>query len=444
MATKNKPIDKIVAPFRQLTKYEKSGSIILFISVVTALILANSPLKDLYHHFLENTLGFQFDGKTYLEHSILHWINDGLMAIFFFVVGLELKKEFVAGELAQPKKAMLPIVAAIGGMIGPATIYLIFNANPETHHGWGIPTATDIAFALGVLMFLGNKVPLSLKIFLLALAIVDDMGAVLVIALFYSSDVSLVNLSIGLTFFAIMLIGNKLGIRSALFYGIIGIGGVWSAFLLSGVHATIAAVLAAFTIPAEVILKEKEYIKEIQNKLKSFEQIDPDDQIPTLKENQLEILEEIQYDTSLAMTPLQKLINIFSPFTTFVVLPIFALANAGISLDFELETLFSTHIAIGVGLGLLLGKVIGVVGSTMLLVKLGIGKLPEGMTFKNLIGLGILASIGFTMSIFVASLAFDNPLYITQAKVGIFTASLIGGILGYVYLSAISKKTNNA
>ncbi|MCO5230480.1 MAG: Na+/H+ antiporter NhaA [Chitinophagales bacterium] len=444
MSVKNKPIDKIVAPFRQLTQYEKSGSIILFISVVIALFLANSPFKDAYHHFFENTLGFQFDGKTYLEHSLLHWVNDGLMAIFFFVVGLELKKEFVAGELAQPKKAMLPIIAAIGGMAGPATIYLLFNANPETHHGWGIPTATDIAFALGVLMFLGNKVPLSLKIFLLALAIVDDLGAVLVIALFYSSDVSLVNLSIGLGFFAVMLIGNKMGVRSTLFYGIIGIGGVWTAFLLSGVHATIAAVLAAFAIPAEVILKENDYVKAIQNKLKSFEAIDPDDNIPTLKESQLEILEEINKDTSLAMTPLQKLINILSPLTTFIILPIFALANAGVSLDFELETLFSTHIAIGVGLGLLLGKVIGVVGSTMLMVKLGIGKLPEGMNLKNLIGLGILASIGFTMSIFVASLAFDNPLYITQAKVGIFTASTLGGIIGYIYLSAIAKKTDNA
>ena len=441
------PIDRFIRPFQKIMEYERSGAIILFLCVIIAIILANSPIQNLYHEILEYKLGFQFNGKTYFNLDVLHWINDGLMALFFFVVGLELKKEFVGGELAQPRKAILPIAAALGGMAGPALIYLAFNANPHTHHGWGIPTATDIAFAVGALMFLGKRVPLSLKVFLLALAIVDDLGAIVVIALFYPSEtISFVNLGIGFAFFAAMLIGNKMGVRNIFFYAILGICGLWTAFLFSGVHATIAAVLAAFTIPAEVNIKEKEYLKDIREKLNFFEKIDPDDQNPVLKEEQLNILEDISKSTSLAMTPLQKFDYALSPISTFIVLPIFAIANAGVSLNIDIDTLFSTHIAIGVALGLLLGKTFGIFAVTSLLVKLGIGKLPEGMDFKNLIGVGIFASIGFTMSLFVTSLAFvqANPamreLYENQAKIGVFAGSILGGVIGYIYLSAITKK----
>lgn len=439
---KRTPIERITIPFQHFIHHEKSGGIVLMLSVVIAIIIANSPFKEAYHHFFENTFGFHINGKTYLEYNLHHWINDGLMAVFFFVIGLELKKEIVSGELSQPRKAILPIAAAIGGMIVPASIYLLLNPHPDTHSGWGIPMATDIAFALGVLMFLGNKVPVCLKIFLLALAIVDDLGAVLVIAFFYSSDISLTSLMTGISFFAVMLAANRLGVRNVLFYAILGIGGVWTAFLLSGVHATIAAVLAAFAIPASVRIKEKDYVSDIQQKLKDFECIDPEDNIPTLKDEQLAILEEIQKTTSLAMTPLQKLVHVLHPVNTFIILPVFAIANAGIALDFVPATLFSNNIALGVGLGLLVGKVAGVVGFTMLLVKLGVGALPEGMNVKNLLGVGLLASIGFTMSIFVTSLAFTDPLYLNQSKIGIFAASLIGGISGYLYLSMIAKKQN--
>lgn len=437
-----RPIERIVTPFKSILEHEKAGAIILFISVIIAIILANSPWKHDYHHFFENTFGFHVNGKTYLEYNVHHWINDGLMAIFFFVVGLELKKEFVSGELSQPKKAILPIAAAIGGMIVPACIYILFNQDPLTHSGWGIPMATDIAFALGVLMFLGNRVPLAVKIFLLALAIVDDLGAVLVIALFYSSDISLLNLGIGLSIFLVMLLGNKLGIRSTLFYAILGIGGVWTAFLLSGVHATIAAVLAAFAIPASVLIKERVYVNEVRTKLKEFECIDPDDNVPTLNDEQLEILHEIEVTTSAAMTPLQKLIHALHPVNTFIILPLFAIANAGVELNVDMDTLFSTNIALGVGLGLLVGKVVGIVGFTMLLEKIGVGKLPEGMNFKNLLGIGLLAAIGFTMSIFVTSLAFTDHLYMNQAKIGIFAASILGGVMGYIWLNMVSKKAD--
>lgn len=433
------PINKIITPFQNIIRQEKSGAIILFFSVIIALIFANSSMADTYKEVLSKTFAFSFNGNTYLEYDLLHWINDGLMAIFFFVVGLELKKEIVAGELSSPKKAMMPIVSAIGGMVIPASIYLLLNSNSGTEHGWGIPMATDIAFALGILMFLGDKVPVSLKIFLLALAIVDDLGAILVIAFFYSSDISFLNLIIGMAFLGAMFIGNKMGVRSTLFYAVLGIGGLWTAFLLSGVHATIAAVLAAFMIPADSRISEKDYVEDIKEKLKAFAAIDPDDKVPVLKEEQINILKKIQESTKLASTPMQNLTNIISPISTFIVLPIFAIANAGVSFDVEMSTLFSTNIAVGVGLGLVLGKILGIFGFAFILVKLGLGSLPTGMSLKNLFGIALLAAIGFTMSIFIASLAFTEQLHIDQAKIGIFAGSIIGGVAGYIYLSLISK-----
>lgn len=440
MSSKKKtPIEKLTYPLQSFISQEKSGGIVLGISVILAMVLANTGVSEYYFNFFKHELGFVFDGKPVLNYSIHHWINDGLMSIFFFVVGLELKREIVGGELSSPRKALLPIAAALGGMAVPAAIYLILNSSGEVHHGWGIPMATDIAFALGVLFLLGKKVPLSLKVFLTALAIVDDLGAVMVIAFFYTSDISFISLAIGLSFVLVMYAGNKLGVRSILFYAIFGILGVWTAFLLSGVHATIAAVLAAFTIPADVMIKENKYIRQIQLYLVRFKASDPNDQIPTVTNDQLHILESIKKNTNAAIPPLQRLEHVMHPFVTFVVIPIFALANAGISLDIDVDELFSTNIALGVGLGLLVGKVVGVVGFTLLLVKLKVAPFPEGMNVKNLFGLGLLASIGFTMSLFVTSLAFSHEEYMVQAKVGIFAASIIGGVLGYLLLKKTLK-----
>src|SRR5690606_34350865 len=322
------------------------------------------------------------------------------MAIFFFVVGLELKRENVGGELSNPRKALLPIGAAIGGMLVPAIIYFVLNPTGEAQNGWGIPMATDIAFALGVLHLLGNKIPLSVKVFLTALAIVDDLGAVLVIAFFYTSDISTLSLLIGLGFILIMYLGNKMGVRSVLFYVIFGIIGVWTAFLLSGVHATIASVLAAFTIPANMKLKEDRYIAKIQNYLTKFKFIDRNDKIPTLTNEQLHILDEVKRDTDEIIPPLQRLEHAMHPMVTFLIIPIFALANAGVSIDIDLEQLFSTNVAMGVALALLVGKVAGIVGFTWLLIKFKIASFPEGMNLRNLFGLSLLAGIGFTMSLF--------------------------------------------
>lgn len=437
---KTYPIDKVTRPIQRFMQQQKSGGIVLGISVILALFLANSPWSDQYFHFFEHKIGFQFNGEPFLNYSIHHWINDGLMAVFFFVLGLELKREIVGGELSNPRKALLPIGAAFGGVLVPALIYFALNSSGEVSNGWGIPMATDIAFALGVLYLLGDKIPLSLKIFLTALAIVDDLIAVLVIAFFYTSDISMISLSIGFGFILIMYIGNKMGIRNILFYAIFGIVGVWTAFLLSGVHATIAAVLAAFTIPADMKIGEIMYINKLENYLKKFKAADPDNSIPTLTNKQLHILDEIKEDTNAIIPPLQRLEHSMHPFVTFIIIPIFALANGGLSLAINMDQLFSTNVALGVALGLLVGKVIGVVGMTLLLVKLKVAPFPKGMNVKNLFGLGLLAAIGFTMSLFITSLAFKNPEYMTQAKIGIFAASIIGGVLGYMLLSRQAKK----
>ena len=426
-------IDKITEPIQRFVKQEKSGGIVLGISVLAALYLANSPWSDEYFHFLENKIGIVFNDVSFLKYSLHHWINDGLMAIFFFVIGLELKREIVAGELSNPRKALLPIGAALGGMLIPAIIYFSLNPTGEASNGWGIPMATDIAFALGVLHFLGKRIPLSLKVFLTALAIVDDLGAVLVIAFFYTSEISIQSLLVGLGFVLVMFIGNKMGIRNILFYAIIGIVGVWIAFLLSGVHATIAAVLAAFVIPANVGIKENIFIERIRNSINKFKDILPNDKV-TLTDEQIHQLEIIKKDTNCAIPPLQRLEHAMHPMVTFIVLPIFALANAGVSVNVDVQELFSTNVALGVSLGLLAGKVIGIVGITWLLVKLRIAPFPEGMNLRNLFGISFLASIGFTMSLFISSLAFTDEIIITQAKIGIFTASIIGGIVGFFIL----------
>ncbi len=429
-------IDRVIQPIQSFIAQEKSGGLVLGLTVILAMFLANSPLSQGYHHFFEHQLGFTFDGNHFLGYSLHHWINDGLMAIFFFVVGLELKREFVAGELSSPRKAMLPIIAAIGGMLVPALIYFSLNSNGEMSKGWGIPMATDIAFALGVLYLLGSRIPLSLKVFLTALAIVDDLGAVLVIAFFYTSDISVTSLLTGFSFLAVMYAGNKLGVRNILFYAVFGIIGVWTSFLLSGVHATIAAVLAAFMIPADVKIRENYLVQKIEKSIEKFRKIDPNDKIPTLTNQQLHLLEEIKTDLNGATPPLQKLEHAMHPFVTFLILPIFALANAGVTvIDINFDQLFNTNIALGIALGLLAGKVIGVVGFTWLSVKLKVAPFPTGMNLQNLFGLGLLAAIGFTMSLFITSLAFTHEEYVTQAKIGIFTASIIGGILGYWVLS---------
>lgn len=426
-------------PIKLFMGREKSGGIVLILSVALAMILANSNIAESYFHFFEQEVGFIVNGEPYLNYSLHHWINDGLMAMFFFVVGLELKREFIGGELADIRNTILPIGAAIGGMIVPALIFLSLNIGTPQTMGWGIPMATDIAFALGVVYLLGDKVPASAKLFLTTLAIVDDLGAVLVIAFFYTSELSIASLLFGLGFLAVMFIGNRLGIKSLFFYAVLGIGGVWVTFLLSGIHATIAAVLAAFMIPADAKINESVYLKRMKKLTRRFEKEEPNE-VRTLEEGQVDVLTHIQHDTTIAIPLLQQLEHKMSPIVTFLIMPIFAIANAGISFtDLSLSDIFSTHVALGVTLGLLLGKPIGIIGATFLMVKMRWATLPSAITRRTLLGLGMLASIGFTMSMFISTLAFTDELLMTQAKLGIFLASILGGIGGYVLLNKRSK-----
>ncbi len=429
-SNKKEPIDRwIVDPMRGFLKNSTTSGIVLFTAAFTAIILSNSPLADEFHHLWEITLSIGL-GDWQLSKSLHHWINDGLMAVFFFVIGLELKREIISGELKNPKNAILPIAAAIGGMVVPALIYHFFNPSGEVQSGWGVPMATDIAFALGILYLLGDRVPVSLKIFLTVLAIADDLGAVLVIAFFYTSDINMLSLLTGAGFMAVLIAANLFGVRNTLFYGIVGVGGLWLAFLMSGVHATIAAVLAAFTIPANVKYSETVFEQKLNTLMKLFRKADPNNS-PTVTNEQLHLLEKIRHVSKEAFTPLQQLEHSMHPLVAFIIMPVFALANAGISLSADSLTNLSSSVTMGVFFGLLLGKFIGVVATVAILIKLRVASLPKDFTNRHLLGAGLLAGIGFTMSLFISELAFDHKIYIEEAKMGILLASLVAGLLGY-------------
>lgn len=410
-------------------KHESAGGIVLFLAVIIAMIWANSPWQETYHLVWNQHFTISFS-QFKLEYNLHHWINDGLMAIFFFVVGLELKREFTVGQLSSIKQSILPITAAAAGMATPAFIYLIFNSQSPESNGWGIPTATDIAFALGVLSLAGNRVPLSIKIFLTALAVVDDLGAVIVIALFYTSKIQICSFLIGLFFLGILILGNYFKVRSTFFYAVFGIGGLWTAFLLSGIHSTIAGVLAAFTIPMRTSLDELAFTAKMRQLLDKFEN-DDNNNWYLLSNQQVKIIDNMNELTSLASSPLQKLEHHLHSFVAFIIMPIFALANAGVPIDFASipERIFSP-ISLGVILGLFLGKFLGIFTISWLMVKLKFAELPEKSHWGHFAGVSMLAGIGFTMSMFVAELAFSNPTYIEEAKIGIMLASIFAGIVG--------------
>jgi len=430
---KKSPVEKwVVNPIQRFINNSSTSGIVLFLSATLAMLVANSTWGEAYHHFWHKEFSIGFSDFM-LTKDLHHWINDGLMAAFFFVVGLELKREILAGELRDPKKAAMPIIAAIGGMIVPALIYHLFNMSGPTAHGWGIPMATDIAFALGVLYLLGDRVPLSLKVFLTALAIVDDLGAVMVIAFFYTSDINLVNLGIGAGFLVVLILSNLLGVRSTIYYAIVGIGGLWLAFLLSGVHATIAAVLAAFTIPADVKIQDKIYIEKLNQLLHRFKTAAPS-KSSTVTSDQLHILTEIRMYSKEALTPLQLLEHGMHPVVAFIVMPIFAFSNAGVTLSGDIIHELATTVFLGTFFGLLVGKVIGVFGTMYLLQKLNIIKLPSDINNMHMLGVGFLAAIGFTMSLFVSTLSFSEQIYIDEAKMGILFASVVASFIGYMII----------
>lgn len=433
-------IDRALRPINKFMHYENSGGILLFLSVIAALILANSPWRETFHNIWETNFSLRF-GDQELSYSLHYWINDGLMAMFFFTVGLELKRELLAGELSSFRKAILPFGAAVGGMLVPALLYVAVNAGEPSLRGWGIPMATDIVFALSIITLAGKRVPISAKVFLVALATVDDLGAVLVIALFYSSELSMANLGIGFVLISVLVIANWMGVRNMLFYAIVGIGGVWLAFLLSGVHATIAGVLVAFTIPSRTKIDSNEYSMEVNSLMERFDAENPY-QGPIITAKQHQLIEEIHATSRNAQTPLQKLEGALHPWVAFLVIPLFALSNAGVEIGSDFLDQIINPITVGIVIGLVVGKLVGVSFFTWLLVKLGIASLPKGVNWMHIIGVSLIAGVGFTMSLFITNLAFTESYMVDQAKYGILIASLIAGVTGFMALKRGSKRKN--
>ena len=380
-------IQKITKGFISFFKLEAASGIVLLFAAVIALIISNSELSNLYFSTLEKYLFIGINNFG-LKLSVLHWINDALMAIFFFFVTLEIKREFLQGELSNIKQALLPIIAAVGGMVIPALIYVIINlGDGETLKGWAIPSATDIAFSLGVLSLLGSRVPLSLKVFLTALAIIDDLGAIVIIALFYSGDLSIKYLSLMLLAFIILLVINKFNVKKFLPYLIVGIF-LWDFTHNSGIHATIAGVLLAMTIPHRK--KDKDF------------------------------------------SLLIKVEHAISPYVAFGIMPIFAFANAGVSLEGLSFSSLLDKVPLGIVLGLFVGKQLGVFVFSYVSIKLKVAQMPSNTSWYNFYGVGVLTGIGFTMSLFVGNLAFaDNLQYMDGVKIGVLTGSLLSTLFGY-------------
>ena len=375
--------------FKEFMKLEAAGGLILLFCAVIAMIIANSPYADTYNHLLYETKAVFGIGGLIIEKDIIHWINDGLMAIFFFLVGLEIKREVMEGLLSSKDQIVLPIVAAVGGMVVPGIFYYVSNSTDSLAlSGWAIPTATDIAFAVGVLSLLGRRVPVSLKIFLLALAIIDDLGAIMIIALFYTQDLNVLSLYWGALFAAILVALNYFNVSKGSLYLMFGFA-LWVCVLKSGVHATFAGVFAAFCIPLEVPGERRSLLRQLEHDLNTF--------------------------------------------IAFVVLPLFAFANAGVSLEGITMDVAFEPVTIGVITGLLLGKQIGIFSAAFMFIKLGVVSMPKGATWGRIWGVSILAGIGFTMSLFIATLGFksqEQAAYLTQAKLGILSGSIISALLG--------------
>jgi len=433
-----KTFNRIATPFEHFIHAQTTTGMILMCMTVVALVLANSGLYETYAHFFHTKIDLNV-GSWKLSHSLHHWINDGLMAIFFFIIGLEIKREILVGELSNIKVAILPILAAIGGMVFPALIYLQVNAGEVGAAGWGIPMATDIAFAISALVLLGKRIPTALVTFLVALAIVDDLGAVIVIAIFYTEQINFLPLGLAGATFLILISLNRFGIHAILPYFVIGTF-LWFFMLESGVHATIAGVLAALTIPSKPKRTPETLAEDTRKLLIEYEKY-PVSPNHLLEEEQKAILLNIKDKIDAAGTPSARLEHALHLPVALLIIPLFALANAGISIDFSsIGDTIVEPVSLGIILGLIGGKVLGIFGVSWVAVKLKIAKLPQNSTMSQIFGVAFLGGIGFTMSIFVADLAFiHSPELIFQAKIGILFASLVSGLFGFFWLKAVSK-----
>ena len=439
-ASRPRPVDRLLAPLRNFLHTEASGGLLLLAGALAALMWANSPFADSYEALWNTPFTLQLGGFG-LTESLHFWINDGLMAIFFFVVGLEIKRELLIGELTTPRRALLPIAAAVGGAILPALIFVAFTRGGEGSAGWGVPMATDIAFALGVLAVLGSRVPLGLKIFVTALAIADDLLAILVIAVFYAGDLSLPALGAGAAVLVLLVAANRVRVRNHLVYAALGIA-LWVAILASGVHATIAGVLLAFTVPATTRIDGRQFVRRAREIIDSFDQADHPDDVRRSDERQ-SALAELEDATEAIQTPLQRLEHNLHPWVAYVIVPLFALANAGVPIGATAVTAIGSPVAYGVFFGLLVGKQLGILGVAWAVVRLGWAELPSQVTWRHMWGAGWVAGIGFTMSLFIGELAFvDDGGLLDVAKVTILATSIVAAAGGWIVLRGLGGSAN--
>jgi NhaA family Na+:H+ antiporter len=437
-----KAFDKVITPFEEFIHQQTTSGLLLMMTAIIALLFANSTYSFVYEQMQHIEIGLHI-GSWSIENSLHHWINDGLMALFFFVVGLELKREILVGELANPRNATLPIFAAIGGMVVPALIYFSINPEGDASRGWGIPMATDIAFALGAIALLASRVPKSLITFLVALAIVDDLGAIIVIALFYTEKLSMGWLITSGIFFAMLIMLNLAGVRKITPYFIIAVL-LWYAMFESGIHATLAGVLGAFSVPARPKYDPALFSQHVRETISDFDDsLDAGQSIMT-NEKLRGIVHSLESGALQVQTPLQRLEHAWHLPVAYLVIPIFALFNAGIPLKLDnLGEALMQPVTLGVMLGLVVGKVVGIASACWIAIRLGVATLPAGTRFVQIIGVSLLAGIGFTMSIFIAELGFVNqPELLVMAKTGILFASLIAGVTGYIWLFIAGSKNS--
>jgi NhaA family Na+:H+ antiporter len=428
---------RFVRPVLGFTQTEASGAVVLLAATMLALIWANSAWGDSYFEFWDIHLSFEVGG-FHFDQSLKHVVDDGLMAIFFFVVGLEIKRELVVGELNSVKKASLPAVAALGGMVVPALIYVAFVASSgpaDALAGWGIPMATDIAFSVGVIALLSSRVPLGAKLFLLALAIVDDIGAILVIAIFYTDDLAFIWLVVAAATLALIAVARQAGIRAGIFYLPLAIL-AWYAFLESGVHATVAGVILGLLVPARAYYSDVDFRRRAGWILERWDRNAASPQAHARLDHDALELAAIAKES---VSPLERWEHALHPWSSFVVIPLFALANAGVRfVNIDIVEAVTSPVALGVSVGLIVGKPVGIVVATWLGLKLKLGELPRHTSFGHIIGLGFLAGVGFTVSLFITELAFrsspDAHLFSDEAKIGIFIGSIVAGITGYTFL----------
>ncbi len=433
---------RIVGMFRDFVQEEAAGGVLLLAAAAVALVWANGAFAESYHRLWETHFRIAVGGFE-LDKSLHHWINDGLMAVFFLVVGLEIKREVLVGELSSPRQSALPLAAAMGGMVVPAGLYVAVAGGGAAMDGWAIPMATDIAFALGVLALLGDRVPTSLKVFLAALAIADDLGAVIVIALFYTSELSLEAMSAAGVILMLLFAANRGGVRRLPIYGLLGIA-LWFAVLKSGVHATLAGVLLALFVPARRKIDRQAFLERVEGLLRVIRGGEPTgelaedagealaDQVEgdAPDRERIEAIHALELSCRQVDSPLARMEHILHPWSAFLVMPLFALANAGVGIDAGALGSLGSGAGLGIVLGLFVGKQVGVTGFAWLAVRTGFASLPDGVSWRKIHGTACLCGIGFTMSLFIAGLAFDQAALLDGAKIAILTASLASGALG--------------